>query len=294
MESASDYGTYGFRFTESQRLALCSLFAVGHDRIGRSSYYWDGLTRTDGPLLLFQYTVNGEGVLEWGTRKESLKPGTAFLVEIPGDHRYWYEGDSVPWEFYFLLIRPALILPNWLEVKSRIGITPHMPLNSGPTRLLRNVFAEARAGRITDTHLASSYTYQFIMELGRYSLSTQRNREGWPPKIKMAASYMETHYGSMSSLDELAENLHVSKYHLLRTFADVTGMTPNDYVNRIRIDMAMDLLRQSDDSIEAIARRIGYSSGSYFIKVFRGLTGMTPGAFRSGHESLLYNRLFLD
>ncbi|MFD2875954.1 helix-turn-helix domain-containing protein [Paenibacillus rhizoplanae] len=44
--------------------------------------------------------------------------------------------------------------------------------------------------------------------------------------------------------------------------------------------------------MEAIAAQIGYSSGSYFIKAFRSLTGLTPGDFRSGDESLTYRRLF--
>lgn len=294
MVTGTDYGTYGFRFSESPHLAICSLFAVGRGLIECPSYYWDGLTRTDGPLLLFQYTVKGQGLLEREHRTEHIGPGKAFLVEIPGEHRYWYESKSGPWEFYFLLIRPDLILPNWFEAKSRIGSTPYLPSTSVPIRLLRDIFTEARAGRITDSYLASSYVYQFISELCRYSLSEQRDREGWPEKIKLAAFFIESHYARMISLDEFAENLHLSKYHLLRTFAAVVGMTPNEYLNRIRVERAMELLRQSDDSIEDIARQVGYSSGSYFIKVFRRLTSLTPGNFRSGHESLLYNRLFFD
>ncbi|MDQ0900980.1 AraC family transcriptional regulator [Paenibacillus sp. V4I7] len=294
IEANANYGTYGFRFSGSPQLAMCSLFAVGHERVHSSSYFWDGLTRTDGPLLLFQYTVEGEGVLESEQQTEQIGSGRAFLVEIPGDHRYFYASDTEPWEFYFLLIRPDLILPNWMEAKKRIGSTPLLPFGSSPIRLLRDIFMEAKAGRISDPYLASSYVYQFISELCRYSSSNQRNRESWPEKIKLAVIYIENHYASMISLDMLAEDLHISKYHFLRTFAAVVGMTPNDYLNRIRTERAMELLRQTDDSIEQIAQQIGYSSGSYFIKVFRRLTKLTPGAFRSGHESLLYNRLFFN
>ncbi|MNI50428.1 DNA-binding transcriptional regulator AraC [compost metagenome] len=56
----------------------------------------------------------------------------------------------------------------------------------------------------------------------------------------------------------------------------------------------MELLRGTGLSIESIAGQIGYSSGSYFIKAFRSLTGLTPGEFRSGSESLTYRRLFFD
>ncbi|WP_027087686.1 helix-turn-helix transcriptional regulator [Cohnella panacarvi] len=294
MPATPEYGTFGFRFSESSSLAMCNLFAVGYDRIDSASYSWDGLTRTDGPLLLFQYSVDGAGYLEWEGRKERLPAGKAFMVEIPGRHRYWYDPAEHPWEFFFLLIRPTLILPNWLEAKSRIGTTPVLSQTSAPIRLMRNIYTEARAGRIADAYIASSYVYQFIAELGRFALSDQRDRAGWPDKIRLAANYIETNYARLVSLDELANSLHVSKYHLQRTFAETVGLTPHEYANRIRIERAMELLRRTESSIEEIAGLIGFSSGSYFIKVFAKLTGMTPGAFRHGEDNLLYSRLFLD
>lgn len=294
MAASSGYGTYGFRFSESSTLAMCNLFAVGYDRIDSASYSWDGLTRTDGPLLLFQYTVDGTGYLEWDGRKERIPAGKALMVEIPGAHRYWYDPAERPWEFFFILIRPTLILPNWLEAKSRIGTTPTLSLTSAPIRLLRNIYTEASAGRIADAFMASSYVYQFIAELGRFALSDQRDRAGWPDKVRLAASYIEINYAGLVSLDELADSLQVSKYHLQRTFAETVGLTPHEYTNRVRIERAMELLRRTESSVEEIARLIGFSSGSYFIKVFAKLTGMTPGAFRHGEDSLLYSRLFLD
>lgn len=294
MVPSTDYGTFGFRYSEDTALALCHLFAVGYERVHRSAYEWDGLTRTDGPLLLFQYTISGEGWLELDKRKERMLPGKAFLVEIPGEHRYWYEESDTPWEFYYILIRPTLISPNWQDVKKRIGTTPMLPTASSPIRLLRQIFTEAQAGRITDSFIASSFVYQIIAELGHFASADKRDRDGWPEKIHVAARYMEANYANMVSLDELAEHLHISKYHFLRTFGKTVGITPHAYLNRIRIERAMELLHNSEHSIEEIAQLVGYSSGSYFIKVFTKLTGLTPGAFRSGQDSLLYSRLFLD
>ncbi|MFC5652659.1 AraC family transcriptional regulator [Paenibacillus solisilvae] len=291
---ANSSGTFGFRFSDSPHLALCSLFAVGHEYIRDAAYFWDGLTRTDGPLLLFQYTVKGEGVFESEHKIHRMDAQKAFLTEIPSDHRYYFPSSGSHWEFYFLLFRPRLVLPNWEEAKSKLGSTPYLPAGSRPVKLLKDIVIEASAGRISDPYLASSFVYQFISELCRFSSSNQRNREGWPEKIRLAALYIESQYASMVSLDQLADELRLSKYHLLRTFSTTVGMTPNDYLNRIRTERAMDLLRQTDWSIEQIAAQVGYSSGSYFIKVFRRFTGQTPGAFRSGSDQLVYNRLFFD
>lgn len=98
----------------------------------------------------------------------------------------------------------------------------------------------------------------------------------------------------MISIDQLSEHVSLSKYHLIRRFSASTGLTPGAYLTRVRTEKAMELLRGTSLSIEAIAQQIGYSSGSYFIKAFRSLTGLTPGDFRSGGESLIYRQLFFD
>ncbi|MFD1176708.1 helix-turn-helix domain-containing protein [Paenibacillus puldeungensis] len=288
-------GTYGFRFAEDKELQLCVLFAAGYDSITDPSYCWDGLERTDGPLLLFQYTISGEGVYESGNRTHRVTAGQAFLAEIPGPHRYYYHPESKePWEFLFLLFRPNLILPHWRKFLHEAGEVPHLPADSAPVRLARMIVVDAGAGRISDPLIASSCVYQFVTELARMQVTTLRDRENWPENVRRAAEFIELNYSRMISIDQLSEHVSLSKYHLIRRFSASTGLTPGAYLTRVRTEKAMELLRGTALSIETIAERIGYSSGSYFIKAFRHLTGLTPGEFRSGGESLTYRKLFFD
>ncbi|MCL6605140.1 MAG: AraC family transcriptional regulator [Paenibacillus sp.] len=288
-------GTYGFRFAEDKELELCVLFAAGCDSITDPSYHWDGLERNDGPLLLFQYTLSGEGVFESGNRIHHVTAGQAFLAEIPGPHRYYYHPQSkAPWEFIFLLFRPNLILPHWRKFLREAGEIPHLPADCAPVRLLRMIVNDAAAGRISDPLIASSCIYQFMTELSRLQVTTLRNRDNWSENVRRAAEFIEHNYAQMISIDQLSEHVSLSKYHLIRRFAACTGLTPGAYLTRVRTEKAMELLRGTPLSIEAIANQIGYSSGSYFIKAFRSLTGLTPGDFRSGGESLTYRRLFFD
>lgn len=288
-------GTYGFRFAEDKELQLCVLFAAGSDSITTPSYLWDGLERTDGPLLLFQYTLSGEGVFESENRTHRVTTGQAFLAEIPGPHRYYYHPESkAPWDFLFLLFRPNLILPHWNKFLREAGEVPSLPADCAPIRLLRMIVNDAAAGRISDPLIASSCIYQFMTELSRLQVTTLQNRDNWSENIRRAAEFIEFNYAQMISIDQLSEHVALSKYHLIRRFSASTGLTPGAYLTRIRTENAMELLRGTNFSIEAIAKQIGYSSGSYFIKAFRTLTGITPGEFRSGGESLTYRRLFFD
>ncbi|WIV19983.1 AraC family transcriptional regulator [Paenibacillus polygoni] len=288
-------GTYGFRFAEDKELQLCVLFAAGYDSITNPSYHWDGLKRTDGPLLLFQYTISGEGVYESGNQTHYITAGQAFLAEIPGPHRYYYHPKSKePWDFLFLLFRPNLILPHWRKFLGEAGETPYLPMDCAPVRILQMIVADAAAGRIIDPLIASSCVYQFMTELARLQVTTLRNRDNWPENVRLAAAFIEANYSQMISIDQLSEYVSLSKYHLIRRFSASTGLTPGAYLTRVRTEKAMELLRGTDLSIEAIAERIGYSSGSYFIKAFRSVAGLTPGEFRSGGDCLAYRKLFFD
>ncbi|WP_040948251.1 AraC family transcriptional regulator [Gorillibacterium massiliense] len=293
-DSSISRGTFGFRFSTPDQLAMCNLFAVGQDTIRDSSYRWDGLTRTDGPLLLFQYTLEGEGVFESGKIKHQIQAGQAFMAEIPSDHRYYFPEGGDRWSFLFLLMRPDLILPNWLDAKERLGETPELPPESRPIQLLRSIWNEANGGRINEAYTSSSYVYQFVSELCRFAAVPRGDRREWPEKVRQAVDYIHANYEKMISLELLSDRLDVSKYHFLRIFTSAVGVSPSDYVNRVRIEQAIRLLRETDISVERIAEQVGYSGGSYFIKVFRKMTGRTPGSFRSEAGQLTFNRIYFD
>ncbi|GLX71252.1 AraC family transcriptional regulator [Paenibacillus glycanilyticus] len=290
----AETGTYGFRFTTPEQLALCQLFAIGKDIVQDPHYYWDGLIRTDGPLLLFQYTLDGEGCYENGGQSCRIRAGQAFMTEIPGDHRYHFPTDGTCWSFIFVLMRPTIIFPNWEEVKRQLGETPHLPQGSRPIRLLHNMWEEAKSGRLKDPFTASSFVFQFISELCRFALAPEEHARDWPLKVQEAVAYIDEHFKNMISLDQLAEQLGLSKYHLLRLFTRSVGLSPNDYLNQVRITEAMRLLQETEWSVERIAKQVGYSGGSYFIKWFRKITGETPGHYRSGKGQLVYNRVYFD
>ncbi|MEO0871202.1 MAG: helix-turn-helix domain-containing protein [Pseudomonadota bacterium] len=75
-----------------------------------------------------------------------------------------------------------------------------------------------------------------------------------------------------------------SHEHVCRTCKEVLGLTPTDYVNRIRIDHAARLLRTEDASIEAIASRCGFENTSYFYRLFARSMGETPKRYRAAQK----------
>ncbi|MBE9918076.1 methylphosphotriester-DNA--protein-cysteine methyltransferase family protein [Paenibacillus donghaensis] len=98
--------------------------------------------------------------------------------------------------------------------------------------------------------------------------------------IEVITRYMDHNFAEPLSLNLLAEIGHGSPYHLHRTFKKIMGMTPLEYLQRIRLDHAKALLKQPDLSIAAIGKRVGLPNTSYFISLFKQNFGYTPSDYR--------------
>jgi len=98
--------------------------------------------------------------------------------------------------------------------------------------------------------------------------------------VKQALAYIQQNYPRSFSLVELSETIGVSKSYLSRIFKIDIGISIWDYLNRFRIQKAKELLLLTDESISAIAARVGYEDISYFSRVFREIVGCSPRAYR--------------
>lgn len=79
----------------------------------------------------------------------------------------------------------------------------------------------------------------------------------------------------------IAEQLEMSQSYLNRQFRAATGMSINDAVQHVRIDKACKLLRDTDQTVEQIAKEVGHRNIKYFFVLFKKYTGKTPSQFRS-------------
>lgn len=294
MVQHNPYGVYGYRFQDPPQLPVYQLFAVGYQLVTQHDYYWDGMKRIDGPLYLFQYTVSGSGQFRLGEDTCEVPAGSAFLAEIPGDHHYCLPKTSYKWEFYFVLFRQRHLRELWTELVQSIGATPKLEHSSAAVRTLQSLYGDARGNRIQNSYQASAYLYRFMMELLQTGSVQQKERANWPVQIQQAAAYMESEFHKLQSLDDVANAAGLSKYYFTRMFTQTTGMSPMDYVTKLRIEKAVELLRFTALSVEEVALAVGYSSGSYFSKVFRSRVGFPPGDFRMAKELPSIDRLQFD
>jgi len=93
---------------------------------------------------------------------------------------------------------------------------------------------------------------------------------------------MDRSYAQPLDVPSLARIAHVSEAHFIRTFRATFGETPHRYLQRRRVERAMFLLTQTDDSITEICLDVGFSSLGTFSRTFSEIVGKSPSAYRSG------------
>lgn len=103
-------------------------------------------------------------------------------------------------------------------------------------------------------------------------------------RIRKVIEYIRHYVCGNTSVDNLADMACMSKDHFIRTFKKVTGETPNAYVTKKKMEAAELLLITSDDAIRNIAIQVGYVDCSYFNKLFKKYSHVTPQQYRNGHR----------
>jgi AraC-like DNA-binding protein len=92
--------------------------------------------------------------------------------------------------------------------------------------------------------------------------------------------YVLKNYMSDVTLEKIAREVGLSKYHLVRRFRRMTGMTPGAFLKRVRLVKAMDLLVESRLEIKHVAHAVGYTDAGAFCRAFRSAAGTDPRMYR--------------
>jgi len=116
----------------------------------------------------------------------------------------------------------------------------------------------------------------------------QLSSRGWeraePVEIWKARKFINEHSDDELSLTKVAKFSNISGNHLSEKFKEVTGINFVDYISRIRVGKARDLLQNSNLRISEIAFAVGFQSLSQFNRVFKKLTRKSPTQFRTAHN----------
>lgn len=197
----------------------------------------------------------------------------SFIIFAPGEKQHHvYDGNATA-EFYYVHFQ-CEALPKGIEIETSHVYS--LPFHKRFVDIFEEIIEETLSKRPNYEILCISKLLYLLSLIQRAETETSNAcNKSWNG-IARAIQHMNRYCDQNLKLEDYASMCHMSKYHFLRVFKTVTGTTPLDYRNRIRIDFAKELLKNSNFSISEISENLGYSSLAYFSAAFKKATGFSP------------------
>ena len=140
-ETDRQWGAPGVFFASRKPLLHSMLVSCGYETRTSPSYDFNGLTRGASEFAVFQYTIAGEGSLDYEGRTFKMKPGDAMLVHIPHDHRYYLASDSKSWRHLFVTVAGMETVRLMREAETLYGPVIHLEPDSSLVKLSLDMIA---------------------------------------------------------------------------------------------------------------------------------------------------------
>lgn len=136
------------------------------------------------------------------------------------------------------------------------------------------------AGATAAQDVARLFALQWHQEgLAPYIVFEGRTDHG-DAEIAQAQAWLATHFSVANPVDEMVRRSRLAERTFKRRFSAATGLTPIDYVQRLRVEDAKRRLERTDAPVDEVSWRVGYEDAAFFRRLFRRTTGMAPGAYR--------------
>lgn len=261
-----------------------------------------GLSQIRSPLSRIAFTLAPRTAhLLW------LEYGTVRLdgaVDSPPDHAgprllWWADGGgrslaaeigargtlvSVP-EPTLLQVLPITPIGEQMRRTLSRDLELSVETTGGMVELLAGFSRERQGADPGSDIAAASYLSLLLLQVWRLARQDLVHLGGAPQGLSerfvlMAAQRVRDH----RSIEDYARDLHVTRNRLGSAVKRATGLSPRDYLHRLLVRDAMELLANTGMPVSQVAFRLGYGDPAYFTRFFRRQTGQNPGAFRKSHR----------
>lgn len=280
-----DTGFFGFiNIDMIAEQSLC-IHDLGLEIKQNEVYSYDNTNR-DYKGYLFQYTLDGYGIYEAPDISHRMTKGKAFFITFPDDSRYYLPESDDPdhhWTYFYIHFSGPAAEPFFKRLKELTDSIIPLELESSAIRLFFELYEALKNGEQLERYKGSEWLYRFLISLLRCVEFPADKKNS--PHVAAAVDWMQIHYNEAQSLDAMSKEIGVSFPHLSRLFYKEKGITPIQYLTQIRLEHAMQLLVNTNITIQKVAEECGFSSGNYFSKVYKKVLHATPEEYRRQHKT---------
>lgn len=228
------------------------------------------------------YCTKGTGEIKVQGKTIILKPNTFFILPKNVPHHYLSSQDD-PWSIYwvhFMGDSADFLFKRYADTVNDATLIPYdeqrIKSFDEIIQLLEDSFDERELEIINIKLLAfiSSFIYQ-----KEINPSIKEN-----DVVSKSINFMKQNLKARLSVEDFADQQHLSLSHYSRLFRAKTGSSPNHYFNQLKIQKSCQYLYFSDLNIKEICSEVGFDDPYYFSRLFKKLMGMSPAKYKNQHK----------
>ena len=231
-----------------------------------SGYYHE---RENGIGYMFTYTVSGVAELIYENNHHLLRKGDLCMIDLNKKNVLKVINNN-HWEIYFIHIIGSNINEIFRNFKHNCGIVKH---NFNPEKIINCVEFLLKKN---NPYASSAILYETLMDALFQSSTTEYEDIG----INKAVNYIYDNFKEDISLDEICEEIGLSKFHFIRKFKDLVGIPPKQFIIELRIKKASELLIATKMPLSKIASECGFNSTKNMYYSFEKIYGIGPKEFQ--------------
>lgn len=261
-----------------------SLFATSLGYYPKATYHYRERRNGANEHILI-YCVDGKGEAQIGSEKFKITPSEYLIVPAGKSHMYWSDPDN-PWTIYWLHLKgegadviSEMLFKRMQEGNNGILITDEL------IRVFNNIYNNFLLGYSKDNLIYTSMNLSHYCKFFIYpEIIHSYNREGRNGNFEQVIRFLKENISKNVSLGEIAATANLSSAHFCISFRKVTGFSPIEYFNHLKVQEACQLLQFTQQRISEIANAVGIQDPYYFSRLFSRIMGMSPKEYRHKKE----------
>lgn len=238
---------------------------------------------SNGPVVksffLIHYVTSGRGIYTVGNKQHQLGAGDAFLIR-PGETVVYSADKKDPWGYCFFAFNGSAAEQYINRTAFGSSYVTHIDddtlydLVSETTQVLSSSPAN------TDMYAISQLLKMLLIFADHYQGENERKGRPLRADVQKVIDYLDFHYADPITVLDMAKLVALERSYFYRLFKSEVGISPKEYLTRLRLDKARYLLTETDFPIGQIAESVGFQSFSSFSRLFTAQYCQSPSQYR--------------
>ena len=229
------------------------------------------------PHAVLHFVLSGEGYING----KKVTKNTVF-ISFENNRMNYYPSESDPWSYIYVRLMGDEIKKAYQDHNFNFGLTI-IPFSD--TETLMQILALYQKLSGNDDPSANMIIANAIFLLFRKTKPITLTKSAPVHHVERIAEFIKENYYRRITIEEIGEKFYLNRNYIRTIFVRQLGISPKQYLQRIRMERATFLLLKTNEDISLIAKSVGYDDALLFSKMFKHYYGISPQKYRLKNKS---------